>query len=368
MTQRSTTSIPHLTTELILYEIIIRLPVKCLVRFKSVCKQWYSMISSPWFAKLHHLRMTSHPGLLQQCAFILSSETFLMLNCEAYDKSMSGNDHTEGLVETCGFCSWAEDAFLIGSCNGLVCLSCKFEFGKPDIKIYNPCTGDCLQVSDPPRDFRGNLIFGFGYVSTLDDYKLVILGLRDRKSFIYVYLLGSKQWKRSHQFNQHDFAEFIGDVGVLVAETLHWDMAWKPESKSFVGFNLVDETFKEVKLPRLSLAIEPFDPILCSLDGCLCVWAETRVGQVEMWMLKQYGNWESWTKLLKVDALPLWAECCNKFLGSTKSGEFLVRSDEQRIMVVDPNQDPVRFSLISRDLYALDAVSYVKTLISPINL
>lgn len=67
-----------------------------------------------------------------------------MFNCEVYDKSMSGNDYIEGLVEICGFCFWVEDVFLIGFCNGLVCFSCKFEFGKFDIKIYNFCIGDCL--------------------------------------------------------------------------------------------------------------------------------------------------------------------------------------------------------------------------------
>lgn len=67
-------------------------------------------------------------------------------------------------------------------------------------------------------------------------------------------------------------------MGVLVVEILYWDMVWKLEFKSFVGFNLVDEIFKEVKLFRLSLVIEFFDFILCFLDGCLCVWVEIRVG------------------------------------------------------------------------------------------
>ena len=47
--------------EEVMLEILLRLPVKSLLRFKSVCKHWLSLISDPNFAKLHFERSsTSH--------------------------------------------------------------------------------------------------------------------------------------------------------------------------------------------------------------------------------------------------------------------------------------------------------------------
>jgi hypothetical protein len=43
---------PYLPSELIV-EILLRLPVKSLIRFKSICKPWFSLISQHNFANSH---------------------------------------------------------------------------------------------------------------------------------------------------------------------------------------------------------------------------------------------------------------------------------------------------------------------------
>lgn len=42
-----------ISDEVLLLEILVRLPVKSLVRFKSVCKAWCATIASPHFVRLH---------------------------------------------------------------------------------------------------------------------------------------------------------------------------------------------------------------------------------------------------------------------------------------------------------------------------
>jgi hypothetical protein len=44
---------PELSEEIIVEEILVRLPVKSLVRFKSVCKAWRATISDPIFIRAH---------------------------------------------------------------------------------------------------------------------------------------------------------------------------------------------------------------------------------------------------------------------------------------------------------------------------
>ena len=49
---RKAAKIPAVNEDL-LVSIFIRLPVKSLLRFKCVCKSWYSLINSPIFIGLH---------------------------------------------------------------------------------------------------------------------------------------------------------------------------------------------------------------------------------------------------------------------------------------------------------------------------
>jgi len=49
----------ELSVELVT-EVLVRLPVKSLVRFRCVCKAWCSRITSPDFASLHLDRYQNH--------------------------------------------------------------------------------------------------------------------------------------------------------------------------------------------------------------------------------------------------------------------------------------------------------------------
>ncbi|KAH7847466.1 hypothetical protein Vadar_026394 [Vaccinium darrowii] len=58
-----------LPEDLVIEEVLTRLPAKSLMRFKSVSKLWCSTISSPSFCKTHRARSRSRPGcLLMVCS------------------------------------------------------------------------------------------------------------------------------------------------------------------------------------------------------------------------------------------------------------------------------------------------------------
>ncbi|OWM74640.1 hypothetical protein CDL15_Pgr005220 [Punica granatum] len=54
---------PHLPEEMI-YEILVRLPVKSLCRFRCVSTLWRTIISDPHFVSSHLARSSAHPKLL----------------------------------------------------------------------------------------------------------------------------------------------------------------------------------------------------------------------------------------------------------------------------------------------------------------
>ncbi|GJZ01070.1 putative F-box domain-containing protein, partial [Tanacetum coccineum] len=99
-------------------EILSRLLVKDLLLCKSICKSWYSLISSPSFVETH-------------CKFMCNKE----------------------------------------SSNGLVCIYTGCE---NRIIVTNPFTREFRELAQPPVDFQGHAqCTGFGYDSSTDDYKVV---------------------------------------------------------------------------------------------------------------------------------------------------------------------------------------------------
>lgn len=267
------------------------------------------------------------------------------------------------------------NTFLIGSCNGLVC------FGRMSrvysdssvidyfFYVYNPVMGHYHQIFDPLGNFEGNLIYGFGFVASKDDdYSLFVGGLQKRSSenFMYVYSLRSKEWKKIGVLDENEFSVLCGGRGVLVNETLHWDITQVRTSsfkKCICGFDLVVEAFKYVPLPKaFSSNGHYLEFQLCEMNGSLCVWTEDKINRgVEMWMLKEYGAWDSWMKMFKTDMMP----GLSNFHGITENRKVLVQTDKGSLLLADPNEDLQKYTSLVKDYGDLEVVSYVRSLVSP---
>nr|GEV14946.1 hypothetical protein [Tanacetum cinerariifolium] len=144
-------------------EVLLRLTVKDILRCKSVCKSWYSLISIPSFIKLH-----------------------LKHVCKKEDKTnkqlgIRRIAMTRRFVIKKGFCcsipeEWASYHSLIiqGSSNGLVCIS---SYGYR-LSLTNPSTREFRKLHKPPihpKDVSYSHRYGFGYDSSSDDHKLVMV-------------------------------------------------------------------------------------------------------------------------------------------------------------------------------------------------
>nr|GEY94680.1 caffeoyl-CoA O-methyltransferase-like [Tanacetum cinerariifolium] len=150
-------------------EILVRLGVKDLLRCKSVCKLWQSLILSSHFVKSH-------------------------LN-HANNKDNSNNEigHRRILkAEIPEMNSWQ----IVGSSNGLVCIiptpvdAQVFYVANPSTRQVKELTtsGICYRNMD-----RKDLCWGFSYDSSIDDYKVVIgvgLVLGDLTVILVAYAMG----------------------------------------------------------------------------------------------------------------------------------------------------------------------------------
>ncbi|GJZ77697.1 putative F-box domain-containing protein [Tanacetum coccineum] len=107
-------------------EILMRLQVNDLIRCKSVCKSWYSLISSPRFAKY-------------QLNYNLKKKV---------DNNEIGNTRINSLAAT-RVCY--DEEYLVGSSNGLVCIS----RNATDFLVVNPSTREVFKEIPQPK-LRGS--------------------------------------------------------------------------------------------------------------------------------------------------------------------------------------------------------------------
>ncbi|OIT03224.1 f-boxkelch-repeat protein [Nicotiana attenuata] len=82
---------------------------------------------------------------------------------------------------------------------------------------------------------------------------------------------------------------------ILVNGALHW-LAGKSFPSAIVGFDLSDEKFFEVPMPIDDNHYPCHDFV--GLRGCLCQVANVKLiaNKVYVWIMKEYGVAESWTK------------------------------------------------------------------------
>ncbi|XP_074284042.1 F-box/kelch-repeat protein At3g23880-like [Silene latifolia] len=201
--------------------ILTRLPIKSVVRFKSVSKLWYSTLSSPRFAYAH-LKMFN-PSTTQSL-FIQSvfENKFKILSYEDGGQSSQMDNKCE--------IDWVNEKV-------------DFDVGKEWSKVA-----------------RGGLLvtWGFGYVSSVDDYKVVRICRDGICDFMRVYVYSTRFGKLKIIDNNDDSHNFSGlrktnnlvNPGVLVNETLYWmDNAPKIPSlmnglpREILSFDLATEMF-----------------------------------------------------------------------------------------------------------------------------
>ncbi|KAL3642402.1 hypothetical protein CASFOL_013217 [Castilleja foliolosa] len=149
--------------------ILSRLPVKTIIRFKSVCKPWYHLFSTSEFKKLHQGKFSSD---LKNQSFIVhsfirecseSKNQFSIFNIESGEKMPTILEHPFAHDQNI-------DLDTVGCCNGLVCIRRGHE-----IVLWNPALK--LAKTIPLKDCAPYKMasLGFGYDAMVGDFKVVML-------------------------------------------------------------------------------------------------------------------------------------------------------------------------------------------------
>ncbi|XP_051125747.1 F-box protein CPR1-like [Andrographis paniculata] len=300
--------VPQDVIKLVLY----RLPPKSLLRFRSVCKAWCSLIDSKEFIN-EQLRQSRESN--SNRSVLLDSDELFHLRFD--DKLVR--------LDTGNFP--CEPKSVVVSCNGLVLISSAYD----NIVLWNPSTRKVNKLPSTPLDFPDYTVFmqvrcAFGYDSKHDDYKVIRvvqpIGESEVGSECFpcakMYSLRSNSWKTIADFPYVLPGET--NWGGYLNDTLHTFVESGNRSGSIMAFDLAKEEHYEFPKPEYNRA----DCCLVSVEvmqGYLTLAISRESINSEIWVMKEYGVKESWVKLLAL--VPLTSMPCQHLcpLAYSKCGD-----------------------------------------------
>ncbi|XP_074283744.1 F-box protein CPR1-like [Silene latifolia] len=284
-----------LPSEIILEEILPKLPAKSLLRFKCVSKQFQTLISSPNFIHRHlHHSLSTVANRLLITSRGSGLHSFDLDSPENPPVSLPLPEFFEP-----DLCS------IIGCCNGLLLL--RSGPYNPKFVLMNPSTGfyTVIPYGGGPAC---NCSYGFGYDAINDDYKIVIF--YDWNG-VNVANLKDKLWRNLDD----DLDRAPGDCQMAVVcdnHLCHW-LIWSElkQKHQIVCFDLCIENWtNDVPLPdykdnSADLLLDNCRhkrndvTALQVMDGFLSVLIQSNTGSDgrDLWVMKEYGIKDSWVKL-----------------------------------------------------------------------
>lgn len=354
-------------SEDLLAGILVRLPVKYILRCRCVKKSWYYLIQTPRFINLHlnqqkTIARNPNPKYLYFNTRYTSVLTirFDDVQCPEYCKIK----YPPGLPKA----AWRRVS------NGLICTATFLYCGRlvldNNIYLWNPLVEKYKTLPDSPLPFGESetkwKALAFGFVPEINDYVVVHVvkpclhlarGERDPHSvLIGVYSLKANSWKKLSQDNvfaraiRHEDAVFINGAAFWIGISLDY-------RKVILCYDTKTDMLREISLPKcvkhrpLFPVIHPFGQ--SSLAYFLWDRKDFRARRndyFEMWVLKYDSVDEiSWEKKMSINP-------------NEDIREIVFKDTRVEVLGVRNNGEPILarlFDLVSYDLDNNEANDFV---------
>uniref|UniRef100_A0A0D9X983 F-box domain-containing protein n=1 Tax=Leersia perrieri TaxID=77586 RepID=A0A0D9X983_9ORYZ len=265
--------IPEVPEELIT-EILLRLPVRSLARFKCVCKAWQNTISDPIFVRSHLLHSATKQE--QKPSFLITPHKLdTVIDDEDWPTTFSnnfsffqwqyGNDNMR-LLHAMNFHGEFHSVGFMSHCDGLVLFPTD-----TNVYVINPATGDVLKLPEGQKDAKSSYwpTVGFGFDPRSNTYKVARYFYRSVNYTMQTYDAGmevftigqdgSDCWREiveSPPYSLHGMQVAVHCKGSLI-----WmisEMLAKPHPNVLLRFSLENENFSLIPYPCTSLPIDQY--------------------------------------------------------------------------------------------------------------
>lgn len=384
-------------------DILSRLPVKILIRFKSASRPWCALMDKPEFVALHlkkglaknsclllrHLPdpKTDAESNSQRDEFLFRTGTPSTRQSLNFNYFLKEFLVSEEIYSFCNKKSFEEIGKLrvplrsktdfysiVGSSNGLVCLteSCPEGWCSGlNLSLWNPATKEFRNLSRYyVNRFTGPVLdigLGFAYHPIINDYRVVrIVNFRNQTSEVEVFSLTTDNWKKI-ETDVNIWFLFHDQVSqAFVNNTSHWTVRKRvSEDIDEIGlqyfilsFDIGEYKFNVLELPPFNYFRSKFllqrSPVNESLAVLLC----NQEGNIDMWTMDKYGDAESWTKYYTLrpglrNMVPL------SFIDDD---QIILTKEDLELVSYNPILQEMKHLHVS---YPARIVKYVESLVSP---
>ncbi|XP_028755882.1 putative F-box protein At3g22650 [Neltuma alba] len=239
---------PKLLPQAIVRNILKRLPVKYLLQFQCVCKQWKNLIKDRSFIAehLHHSTRHNHSLLFQRSGGDKGVPVDLCsLDCEKqFDE-----------VQNIPFDSSVR-VRIVGSSNGLLCVE-RSSYRVHSLFLWNPAIRKIKQVHSNVYDFEGSIYVGYGFSPIVKDYKILRAYFTEDEyedevevNREEVYSLSTERWRKIKFGNLKGVN--LNSEAVTANGAVFWLGSKLGEEEDLVvSFDMAMETFTLIPMPAL---------------------------------------------------------------------------------------------------------------------
>ncbi|XP_076913975.1 putative F-box protein At1g47790 [Bidens hawaiensis] len=284
-------------TEIITDEIVSRLPVKSILKLRSVSKPWLSPISDPSFINLQLTHATTS-------FFIPAHDRYGKLHL------FSGNDHRGGsLTRVMTLHHNCANLNLHEHLNGLVLLTFMNTcLSRYDAVVVNPSTCKMLKLGHKGYSGLEHVKYFFGFDEYTNRHKILRMrgALGDYSTMTFEMIVLSRSnysWRKidaSFDIDRNIWSRDIRKSSVCVNSVIH---VMLPRAFEILAFDLRTDAVFSIKVPINEMHYDLIDrygsnaPYLMKINGCIGVvcYHTLNTNEIDIWILQDYEN-RVWVK------------------------------------------------------------------------
>ncbi|KAE9586352.1 hypothetical protein Lal_00000828 [Lupinus albus] len=286
--------------------ILVRLSVKSLIRFKCVDRSWDILFKTPAFINNHmQIHRNQDSVLFSDIGFdrwlILNKNSKLVVDT----RDLFPEINSEGLYD--------DKTYMLCHCSGIfgICVFFSKQFNRGEnndhkLFLWNPATREVKVVPPPPMPYGSHcysLDFGFGVDPNSNDLKIVNLIVYDKNNhppYAMLYNLITKSWTRITIDTIP--VDAIGNCfyrqGFVANGVCYWIISkgWRNGNENILSFDFRNNQFHILKRPPTSMGYA-YDFINEFNDSIAYVVHHSDPNyhfslMVEIWILEE----DRWTK------------------------------------------------------------------------
>lgn len=357
-----------LPEEIVIIEILPRLPVKSLLRFRSVCKSWLTQISNPNFTKLHLDRSAnktplsliaySYIAVRNIPNFASGVPLISLIHLDSLENTPSSSvvnlDQPPLLIR----------ADLVGSYNGIVCL------GDEDfICLWNPATRQYKHLPPPLYVSNNSYIYdlGFSFDSVWSDCKVVRIGHEyDSPPLVEVYSANADSWRKieAQLLVGLDYLSY----GTTVKGFQYW---YDGYMSVLLSFDVHNEVFSSIALPYIEESVKTHNRGILEFMDSVAIFVRPYFEESNKWCRKlskgcslwtmddDFGGKRSWTKKFSFNIFPKM-----QIFAFMETGEIVVNRNGNGLFLYDPKTKLRKNVGISTRMTVPVVLNHIESLVS----